>query len=267
MRIPITMCHGIDTENGPLDVPHYAHEFRVASEMGFHSISYEQLAAWKNDDAALPDRPIMFDFDHPDKSMRHDILPIMQDYGFTGNLFINTGLMEEMYAGPLPELSERRWMTWEEIGELMDAGWHIGSHTHTHPNLSELSEQDPTGEILRGELAKCDDILRRQLGITTQDFAFTGTSWSSAAEREVKQRYRFGRLWIIGSTYLVDGQEMRYAELVGVEGEDEADGGPPTAARYITKNSDPYRLPSMEMSALIFEPDAFCSYLQGALNG
>ena len=64
----------------------------------------------------------------------------------------------------------------------------------------------------------------------------------------------------------MDGKKTRYADLVGVPGTDEADGGPPHAARYITRDSDPYRLPSMEINALIFEPEAFRRYLEGALE-
>ena len=37
---------------------------------------------------------------------------------------------------------------WEEIEELMAAGWHIGSHTHTHPNLSDIASR-AIGLILR----------------------------------------------------------------------------------------------------------------------
>jgi len=267
MRIAITMCHGVDTKGEPpLDTGHFANYFRIASEMAFESVSYDQLAAWKGGEAEMPQRPIMFDFDHPAKSIRHEIQPIMQDFGFRGNLFINTGPLEEMYSGPIPDFEAREWMTWEEIGELMDAGWHIGSHTHTHPNLSDLSMKDASGDTIRAELVKCDDTLKRELGFESKDFAFTGTTWSSIAEREVKDRYRFGRLWIIGSTYQADGGQIRYADLVGVHGDDESDGGPPCAARYITKQTHPYRLPSMELGRLIYEHDAFRGYLQGALD-
>ena len=156
-------------------------------------------------------------------------------------------------------------MTWEEIGELRSSGWVIGAHTVSHPNLSDLSVQDPSGEVLRTELDRCNQKIKANLGFTPQDFAFTGTSWSSLAETEVKKRYRFGRLWIIGSQYKADGKPIRYAELVGVDGPDEADGGPPAAARYITEKSDPYRLPSMEIQYIIHQPDAFKKYLEGAL--
>lgn len=267
MRIPITMCHGTNAKREPpLDAGHLETYFRIAAELGFQSISYEELAAWRAGQAALPERPIMFDFDHPVKSIHAELAPLMARYEYRGNLFINTKPLEDMYAGGLPEDQLRQWMTWEELQELMAAGWHLGAHTHSHPNLSKLSVEDPSGAQVRGELAKCDELLHRHLGIQPQDFAFTGTSWSSAAEAEVKQRYRFGRLWIVGAMYEADGQPIRYADLVGVAGADEADGGPPAAARYITRESNPYRLPSMELERLIYDHGAFRQYLEGALS-
>lgn len=268
------MCHGIDGHspliNGkkqpPLNIENFRNYFRIASEMGFTSISYDQLAAWNREEAGLPERPVMFDFDHPNKTIRHEIQPVMEERGYKGNLFIQTIVMEEMYSGKIPEPDKRKWMTWDEIGGLMEDGWHIGSHTHTHPNLSALSAKDPTGEIIRSELITCDRILKKELGIDPKDFAFTGTSWSRFAEREVMKRYRFGRLWIIGSMYNADGAPKRYADLVGIPGEDEEDGGPPYAARYITNESHPFRLPSMEFEYLIHEYDAFQRYLEGALE-
>ena len=262
-RIPITMCHGISPGgNCPLTEDHFDALVRIPREMGFESIDYDDLAAWREGAGELPDRPIMFDFDHPNKSMRYGINDVLSRYGYRGNLFINTGPMASDAEGYGTQT-----MTWEEARELVDAGWHIGAHTTTHPNLSELSVQDPSGEALRSELEGCDATIEKHLGIRPRDFAFTGTSWSSVAEKLVMERYRFGRLWIIGSQYQADGSPVRYADLVGIEGEDEADGGPPMAARYITRQSPPYRLPSVEFqSPLLHRPEAFRAYLEGALE-
>ena len=196
------MCHGGNTNRqSPLDAEHFANYFGIASQMAFESISYDQLATWKSGGSEMPRRPIMFHFDHPAKSIRHEIDPIMQEYGFRGIPVHQHRTDGQMYAGPMPDFAAREWMTWKEIGELMDAGWHIGSHTYTHPNLSDLSVKDPSGEATREELVKCDEILERHLGVKSRIFAFTGTTWSAVAENEVQKRYRFGRLWIIGSTY------------------------------------------------------------------
>jgi peptidoglycan/xylan/chitin deacetylase (PgdA/CDA1 family) len=292
-RIPITMCHGTQREaparagRSPLTPEHFRAQMELVRELGFQSVSYDDLAAWRAGGeergssgargpagrtagrvgkGTLPPRPIMLDFDHPVISMRYEVREVLDDLGFRGNLFVNTGGLEEMYRAPLPPREERKLMTWEELGELRDSGWHLGAHTVSHPNLSQLSVEDPSGERLRAELDGNNETLRARLGIDPRDFAFTGTSWSSQAEAEVKRRYRFGRLWIVGSEYQVDGRPLRYAELVGAPGPDEADGGPPAAARYATRESDPYRLPSIDLQYLLYELPALRRYLLGALD-
>ena len=271
MRIPITMCHGLHPPH--LTAEHFKRLVSIAANMGFESVNYDQLAQWRAGRDKLPAKPIMFDFDHPEKTIGFEIKDILANYGFKGNLFVNTGPMVPSFGDdPTNFKGVTTCLTWDEIGHLADAGWTIGAHTHTHPNLSELFLEDPTGQKLLDELQTCDSLIEKNLGILPRDFAFTGTSWSSKAEELVKHRYRFGRLWITfytdcrGSMYQADGKYIRYAEFVGVPGDDEPDGGPPAAARYITAESDPYRLPSMEIMALIFSEEAFRKYLQGALE-
>ena len=263
MRIPITMCHGTTPPDGdmPLTPEHFDALMRIAAELGCQSVNYDDLAAWREGRADLPERPIMLDFDHPVRSMRHEVKDVLDRYGFRGNLFIQTKPLVE----PQDASDTRRYATWDELAALRDAGWQIGAHTHSHPNLSKLSTEDPDGSRLREELDTNDALIEEHLGIKPKDFAFTGTSYSTQAAGEVQTRYRFGRLWIIGPEYQVDGEKVRYADLVGVAGPDLPDGGPPAAARYITRDSNPHLLPSMEIQALIHAPEAFRAYLEGAL--
>ena len=270
MRIPITMSHGVPPRRKP--DPSMTDErldqlMQVAGEMGCASIDYDQLAAWRSGAGTLPSRPIMIDFDHPCISMRYVVKDVLDRYGFAGNLFIHTGPLVAMHAAPLPPDDAREWMTWEEIGHLIDAGWHIGSHTATHPNLSRLSLIDPDGARLREELDRCDETLQRELGVVPADFAYTSTSWSTVAEREVTKRYRFARLWIVGARkpYHADGKVVRFADLVGAIEPDEADGGPPEAVRYITEDSHPHRLPAMDLVHMLHRPETFRRYLERAL--
>ena len=58
----------------------------------------------------------------------------------------------------------------------------------------------------------------------------------------------------------------RFADLAGIAGEDDPDGGPPLAARYVTASTDPHRLPSMDFEYLVHDLDAFRRYLEGALD-
>jgi peptidoglycan/xylan/chitin deacetylase (PgdA/CDA1 family) len=261
------MCHGITWQPKPkkerpylnrLTAERFERYFQIASEMGFQSISYEDLAKWKAGEIDLPNRPIMFDFDHPDWSIGRVVEPIMSQFGYQGNLFINTSPMEK------GDTTYR--MTWEEIQHLVDLGWHIGAHTHNHYKLDFLTKKDPTGGLIQEQLQICDYMIHEYLGIMPKDFAYTYNTWSEVAEREVKKRYRFARLWVVSEPYLTDKGPVRYADLVGVEGDDEIDGGPPYAVRYITRDTDPYKLPSMELEHFIYDFDAFRSYLSEALD-
>jgi len=263
------MSHGIEKHARgklPLTTEKFRELIRIAAGLGFQSINYDDLAAWRDGGTALPRRPLMIDFDHPVLSMRYEVADILREFGFKGNLFINTGVLDEMYRHPLPARESRDYMTWEEIGELKQMGWHIGAHTVTHPDLSQLAKIDPDGDLFRREIVQSNDTLQTRLGVAPRDFAFTGTTWSRQAENIVKEHYRFGRLWIINRLYQTDEGTVRYADLAGVAGPDESDGGPPSPARYITRQTPAYRLPSMEIQGLIYEQDAFAAYLQNALS-
>src|SRR6266545_5295776 len=96
MRIPITMCHGIEQEGYPPQIPHplraerLVELMKIARDMGFESISYDDLEAWRNSGTGLASRPMLIDFDHPVRSLRHEVLKILDRFGFTANLFIYT---------------------------------------------------------------------------------------------------------------------------------------------------------------------------------
>lgn len=264
LRIPITICHGTTSEwaEYPLTPEHLGKMFAMAREMGFESIKYDQLQHYMDGAEAgegnIPEKPIIFDFDHADKTMLTQIQPLLAEYGYSGTLFFQTGVMDD------PRRASKI-LFWEEIAKLIELGWGIGGHTVSHPNFSRLSRTDPEGVKVEEELRLSDEKIESELGIKPKDFAYTGGSWSSIAEQKVMERYRFGRLWIEQSFCLADARRTRVAELMGINGEDEADGGPPTAARYITRDSNRYRLPAMEIRCgLMNELDQFRQYLLGA---
>ena len=51
-------------------------------------------------------------------------------------------------------------MSWDQLGELADAGWEVGSHTHTHPHLSQVTDD----RALRDELAESKATVEQRLG-------------------------------------------------------------------------------------------------------
>jgi peptidoglycan/xylan/chitin deacetylase (PgdA/CDA1 family) len=51
-------------------------------------------------------------------------------------------------------------MSWDQLGELAEAGWEIGSHTRTHPHLDRVEDETE----LRDELVESKATVERRLG-------------------------------------------------------------------------------------------------------
>jgi peptidoglycan/xylan/chitin deacetylase (PgdA/CDA1 family) len=142
LKIPITVCHGTTSKwaEYPLIPEHLGKMFALARELGFESIKYDQLEALMDGagpgTGEIPKQPIMFDFDHADKTMLTEIQPLLAEYGYSGTLFFHTGPMDD------PRLASKV-LSWEEVAQLTTLGWGIGGHTVSHPNLSRLSHTDP----------------------------------------------------------------------------------------------------------------------------
>jgi peptidoglycan/xylan/chitin deacetylase (PgdA/CDA1 family) len=89
-------------------------------------------------------------------------------------------LQEAVEGKDLPE-DTRRFLTWDEAREMLDGGMAIGAHTHAHPMLSKLSEDEQ-----RRELAQSRTIISEKLGINVDAFAYpfgSPTAFTKTTER------------------------------------------------------------------------------------
>jgi peptidoglycan/xylan/chitin deacetylase (PgdA/CDA1 family) len=67
-----------------------------------------------------------------------------------------------------PDASELLPLGWDELAELSAAGWEIGSHTRTHPRLTEIGDdRELNAQLLESRLE-----LERRLGIPCRSIAY-----------------------------------------------------------------------------------------------
>lgn len=106
-------------------------------------------------------------FDDAFRSVLELARPILERHGFTATVFAPTDYMGgerlrwqgiEQWLGGEHE-RELQPMTWEELSSLADAGWEIGSHTRSHPHLTQVDD-----ETLVRELAESKATCERRLG-------------------------------------------------------------------------------------------------------
>lgn len=136
------------------------------------------------------DRVMAVTFDDAPLSVYEKAAPILDDLGVPATVFVATRFTSEGKPASWQGLS--RWlgteherdlacMSWEQLGNLMERGWEIGSHTRTHPRLSALAREDVRAE-LRESRRECE----LHLGAPCLTLAYPYGESNSIAAREAR---------------------------------------------------------------------------------
>ncbi len=138
---------------------------------------YEPATAGAALDGRMSRRRVLaVTFDDACASVFTVALPVMRALGVPGTVFAPTAYIGtgrpmswpgiERWSGG-PHEHELLPLSWEQLGELREAGWEIGSHTVSHPRLTAVA-----GDRLDEELADSRKTLEQALGGPCESLAY-----------------------------------------------------------------------------------------------
>jgi peptidoglycan/xylan/chitin deacetylase (PgdA/CDA1 family) len=143
---------------------HLEEHVRILADRGFTGVTFHEAVLRPPPDA----KTLAITFDDAYRSVIELALPILSRAGFVATVFAPTAYVgtEEPMAWPgidhwrdTEHAEELVPMSWEELKRLAEAGWEIGSHTHSHPRLPTLDDA-----ALESELQRSRQEIERQLG-------------------------------------------------------------------------------------------------------
>jgi peptidoglycan/xylan/chitin deacetylase (PgdA/CDA1 family) len=156
-----------------------------------------------------PGKALAVTFDDGYRSVIDRALPVLSELGLPGTVFVPTNFMGG--SGPMSWPGIDSWlgtadedellpMSWEQLRELRERGWEVGSHTRSHPHLSQLDDGD-----LAAELSESRDTCTRELGADCTSIAYP---YGDHDERVAAAAERAGYLV---AAKLSPGPERRFA--------------------------------------------------------
>jgi peptidoglycan/xylan/chitin deacetylase (PgdA/CDA1 family) len=109
-----------------------------------------------------PERTVAITFDDAYRSVLALAWPVLHRFGFPATVFaptdgVSTGALlrwpgiDQWLGGPHEH--ELAPMSWVELRSLAQAGWEIGSHTVSHPHLTQLDDAALEEELVRSKAA------------------------------------------------------------------------------------------------------------------
>ena len=171
----LVLCyHAIsDTLPAPLAVTPKAFEQQVATlaRLGYRGVTFHE--AVRGIGGA---RRVAFTFDDGYRSVLERAAPILEEYGMPGTVFVPSSHIES--GEPMSWPGIEQWaesdhapevtpLSWEQLAELAELGWEIGSHTRIHSRLTGLSDEE-----LHEQLWGSKNEIERRLGLPCRTIAY-----------------------------------------------------------------------------------------------
>jgi len=140
-----------------IPVEDFRYQLQVLRDAGYASISASRLADAILFGAEMPPKPVILSFETSRINLYNVVYPIMKEYGFTGTLF----LIQDYHNG-------KYMMTADQIQELVDAGWEIGSKGKSNTDLTT------PGLSLGDEISGSRLFFEEQYGVPVTVFSYPG---------------------------------------------------------------------------------------------
>ena len=157
MSDTLVLCYHAVSETWPPMLAVRPDQFERQLE---HVLERGYVATTFTDAVAAPPAPrtVAITFDDAYRSVYELGLPILERLGLPATVFVPTEQIDGDQPMAWPGIDE--WLdtehrgellgaSWEQLGELAEAGWEIGSHTCTHPRLPELDGRALAAELRR----------------------------------------------------------------------------------------------------------------------
>lgn len=129
----------------------------------------------------IPDKLVILTFDDAPASHYSVVAPLLKKYDFEGTFYV--------CEFPPNSKDSTLYMNWRQIQALDQLGFEIGNHTHTHANVSKLTQEEFDAQLAYIE-HKSDSLGIQKI----TNFAYPGYGLNEKALKYLKERnYHFAR--------------------------------------------------------------------------
>lgn len=126
-------------------------------------------------------------FDDGYRSFYDSVLPILNEGEIPATVFVIGRTIEDSGFSHTGRTADESYLSREELNELGDHPLvHIGNHTMTHPNLTQITDESR----LRAEIVDSANFLERVVGHPIERFCYPGNNWSKQVREVVSESHK-----------------------------------------------------------------------------
>lgn len=212
--VPILMYHV--TKSAPAGTPYpelwvspadFKGQMNWLADNGYTGITMAQLFKYWDQGFKLPDKPVVISFDDGYPSHDKTARPVLAKHHWPGVLFLELRNVNNPDSG----------LTATNVKSLIAAGWEIGSHTITHPDLTTLSASQ-----LEEEVAGSKEQISKKFGVPIEFFCYPAGKYNESVIAAAKDA------GYLGATTTLEGvatpDKPFELKRLRIDGDDGVDG-------------------------------------------
>ncbi len=196
-KIKVLMYHRVVEGHTPLpderefciEAKVFRNHLRILEKMGFTTITFEDYHLYQEGKLNLPKKPIIVTFDDGYRDTYEIAYPVLKEFGMRAVVFVlgdPNVRMNDWDSGY--EITPAPLMTPAQIFELHAAGFEIGSHSLTHPRLTQIPRDQAWEEVMRSRM-----LLEILINAPVRTFSYPYGLVDDTARRFVREAgYLFG---------------------------------------------------------------------------
>jgi len=217
-QIPILIYHEISAVNNLWCVSpdHFKQQLDFLKKNGYKTISLTELKKGLEQNKETAEKLVVLTFDDARKGVYASAYPKLKEHGFTATIFIVPDWIEGKSLQGHSVFSE--FLSWEELKELSENDFELGSHTLSHQNLMSLNETD-----LIKEINESKRIIENKLNRKINSFSYPYGKYNHSIIGKIKESYEialttnrgfskkdleFSRQWVLRDTTLEQFQKL-----------------------------------------------------------
>ena len=185
----------------------FAAQMQTLVDLGFEAITPRQLTDALQCGVPLPEQAVIITFDDGNVDNYDYAFPIMKNLELPGAMYV----VANRTVSP-------GYLSVEHLQAMIEAGWEIGSHTMTHPDLVNIDPED-----LRFELYESRLKLEVALDVKVDSLAYPFGSFSSEIAHKVAS-YGYSNAMGLGTLTSHWKGNLFYLSRQAVDGREGLDG-------------------------------------------
>lgn len=215
--IPVFIYHRVGIEEDCLkpgvsciSVNGFSAQMDFLRKAGYYFVTLNEVVEYARGRIKLPRKAAVITFDDGFQDNYRYAFPILKERGVQATIFINTGFVGkeltggEAFGSVVPERKNAvyQFLSWDEIREMNNNGIDFQPHTHSHPDLTQLGDNEAEKEITLSRT-----IIEEKLGKKANHFSYPLGKYNDHTINILKQA-GFDSAWAVRPYNVKPGMDL-----------------------------------------------------------